>query len=269
MSDMSPYLRARHATRPAILAQRLLAREQDRAGTLAAECDELLSLTRELLVATGHARLLADDTRPQADDARVLAHDAPPLAHDAPPLAHDAPPLAHDDGEAPGTLLDAYAEAAMAWARVVGSLMALGGTLLDQGEWNEVRRLAAVLADAGEDNAAADLRTQLGKAVWDLYLDQLRRIHAQMRPAEIATSLATLRAVLHEIPEDFPDRNREVNRLLVPVASAIHALLQARAAGIPPDSRVAHIAAGGVARYPEIVAISLDELCAEFEGLHD
>jgi hypothetical protein len=255
MSDMSPYLRARHATRPAILAQRLLAREQDRAGTLAAECDELLSLTRELLVATGHARLLADDTRPQADDARVLAHDAPSLAH--------------DDGEASGTLLDAYAEAAMAWARVVGSLMALGGTLLDQGEWNEVRRLAAVLADAGEDNAAADLRTQLGKAVWDLYLDQLRRIHAQMRPAEIATSLATLRAVLHEIPEDFPDRNREVNRLLVPVASAIHALLQARAAGIPPDSRVAHIAAGGVARYPEIVAISLDELCAEFEGLHD
>jgi hypothetical protein len=249
MSDMSPYLRARHATRPAILAQRLLAREQDRAGTLAAECDELLSLTRELLVATGHARLQADDTRPQShDDARVLAH---------------------DDGEASGTLLDAYAEAAMAWARVVGSLMALGGTLLDQGEWNEVRRLAAVLADAGEDNAAADLRTQLGKAVWDLYLDQLRRIHAQMRPAEIATSLATLRAVLHEIPEDFPDRNREVNRLLVPVASAIHALLQARAAGIPPDSRVAHIAAGGVARYPEIVAISLDELCAEFEGLHD
>jgi hypothetical protein len=255
MSDMSPYLRARHATRPAILAQRLLAREQDRAGTLAAECDELLSLTRELLVATGHARLQADDARPQADDARELAHDAPPLAH--------------DDGEASGTLLDAYAEAAMAWARVVGSLMALGGTLLDQGEWNEVRRLAAVLADAGEDNAAADLRTQLGKAVWDLYLDQLRRIHAQMRPAEIATSLATLRAVLHEIPEDFPDRNREVNRLLVPVASAIHALLQARAAGIPPDSRVAHIAAGGVARYPEIVAISLDELCAEFEGLHD
>jgi hypothetical protein len=248
MSDMSPYLRARHATRPAILAQRLLAREQDRAGTLAAECDELLSLTRELLVATGHARLLSDD------DARLTACDARSLP---------------DDGAASGMLLDAYAEAATAWARVVGSLMALGGTLLDQGEWNEVRRLAAVLADAGEDNAAVDLRTQLGKAVWDLYLDQLRRIHAQMRPEEIATSLATLRAVLHEIPEDFPDRNREVNRLLVPVASAIHALLKVRAAGIPPDSRVAHIAAGGVARYPEIVAISLDELCAEFEGLHD
>ena len=239
MSDMSPYLRARHATRPAILAQRLLAREQDRAGTLAAECDELLSLTRELLVATGHARL-------QADDARVLAH---------------------DDGEAPGTLLDAYAEAAMAWARVVGSLMALGWTLLDQGEWNEVRRLAAVLADAGEDNAAADLRTQLGKAVWDLYLDQLRRIHAQMRPAEIATSLATLRAVLHEIPEDFPDRNREVNRLLAPLAAAILGVIRDRGIQMPYDSRVEHIATGGVAKYPDIVTISLDELSAEFEGL--
>jgi hypothetical protein len=233
MTEISPYLRVRHATRPAILAQRLLTREHDRAGTLAAECEEILTLTRELLMTTGRARLLADDI-----------------------------------AEAPATLLDAYAEAAMAWARVVGSLMALGGTLLDRGEWNEVRRLAAVLADAGEDNAAADLRIQLGKAVWDLYLDQLRRIHARMAPAEIAASLATLRAVLHEIPEDFADRNREVNRLLVPVASAIQALLRARAAEIPPDSRVGHIAAGGVARYPEIVAISLDELCAEFEGLH-
>jgi hypothetical protein len=60
MTDASPYLRARHATRPAIFAQRLLEREQDRAGALAAECEELLSLTRELLRATGRARLLAD-----------------------------------------------------------------------------------------------------------------------------------------------------------------------------------------------------------------
>jgi hypothetical protein len=78
-----------------------------------------------------------------------------------------------------------------------------------------------------------------------------------------------LRTVLREVPDDFPDRNREVNRLLVPVASAIHALLRARSGEIPPDSRVGHIAAGGVARYPEIVAISLDELAAEFEGLAD
>jgi hypothetical protein len=34
---------------------------------------------------------------------------------------------------------------------------------------------------------------------------------------------------------------------------------------IPHDSRVEHIAVGGVARYPEIVRTSLDELSAEFE----
>jgi hypothetical protein len=236
MTDTSPYLRARHAARPAIYAQRLLAREQDRAGALAAECEELLFLTRELLRATGRARLLAD----------------PP---------EDALPFGQD------TLLDAYADAAMSWARVVGSLMALSGTLLDLGEWDEVRRLAAVLAGIGEANAAAELRTQLGKAIWDLHYDHLRRIHARMTPEEIAGSLATLRAVLREVPEDFPDRNREVNRLLVPVARAIYELLRVRAAEISPDSRVGHIATGGVAKYPEIVAVSLDELTAEFEGL--
>jgi hypothetical protein len=248
MTEMSPYLRARHATRPAILAQRLLVRERDRAGTLAAECEELLALTRELLMAAGRARLLAlpgDGSGDGSGDVGAAGE------------------------QSPGPLLEAYAQAGLAWARVVGSLMALGGTLLDRGEWDEVRRLAAVLADAGEDNAAADLRTQLGKAVWDQYHDRLRCIRARMSPIEIAGSLATLRAVLREVPEDFPDRNREVNRLLVPVASAIHALLRARTAEIPPDSRVGHIAAGGVAKYPEIVAISLDELAAEFEGLHE
>jgi hypothetical protein len=243
MTDASPYLRVRHATRPAILAERLLARERDRAGTLATECEELLALTHELLIAAGRARLLGDSGSPA-----------------------DGLPATGEPG--PETLPDVYADAAMAWARVVGSLMALGEMLLDRGEWDQVRRLAAVLADAGEDNAATDLRTQLGKAIWDQYSDQLRRIRIRMTPAEIADSLAILRAVMREVPEDFPDRNREVNRLLVPIAGAINALPRARASEIPPDSRVGHIAAGGVARYPEIVAISLDELCAEFEGLH-
>lgn len=237
MTDISPYLRARHAARPAIYAQRLLVREQERAGALAAECEELLSLTRELLTATGRARLVAD---PPENSRLAFEQD---------------------------TLLDAYADAGIAWARVVGSLMALSGTLLDLGEWAEVRRLAAVLADIGEANAAVDLRIQLGKAIWDRHYDHLRRIHARMTPQEIAGSLATLRAVLRDVPEDFPERNREVNRLLVPVASAIYELLRVRDAEIPLDSRVGHIATGGVAKYPEIVAVSLDELAAEFEGL--
>jgi hypothetical protein len=38
---------------------------------------------------------------------------------------------------------------------------------------------------------------------------------------------------------------------------------------IPYSSRVEHIATGGVARYPDIVKLSLDEIAAEFEGICD
>jgi hypothetical protein len=73
--------------------------------------------------------------------------------------------------------------------------------------------------------------------------------------------------VLLEVPDDFPDRDREVNRLLPPLAAAIYALMQARKVRIPFNSRVEHIASGGVAKYPDIVKTSLDELSAEFEGV--
>ena len=88
-----------------------------------------------------------------------------------------------------------------------------------------------------------------------------------MPPAAIAEAINALRAVLRDVPEDFPDRNREVNRFLAPLASAIHALMKDQAIDIPFTSRVEHIATGGVAKYPDIVTISLDELAAEFEGL--
>jgi hypothetical protein len=216
---MTPYLSLRQAVRPAIFAHRLLAGDAERAGKLAAECEELLVLTRELVKAAGQAQIL-----------------------------------------------DAYADAAMSWAKVVGSLMALAGTLFERGDWDDVRRLADVLAETGEDAAAADLRTQLGRAVWDRYRDQLQHITAKMPPAEIRKGINALQAVLLEVPEDFPGRNREVNRLLVPLASSIHALMKDRGIEISYNSRVEHIATGGVARYPDIVKTSLDELSAEFEG---
>ena len=84
---------------------------------------------------------------------------------------------------------------------------------------------------------------------------------------EIGSAIAALRAVLREVPEDFPDRNREVNRLLAPLAAAILGVIRDRGIQMPYDSRVEHIATGGVAKYPDIVTISLDELSAEFEGL--
>jgi hypothetical protein len=238
----SPYLRLRQAVRPAIFAQRLLAAEQDRAGKLAAECEELLMLSRELVKATGRVQLLAVES---GDETAALY-------------------LVPGQGRT-AQLLDAYADAAMAWAKVVGSLMALGGTLLDRGEWDEVRRLADALAEAGENNPARDLRSQLAKAVWTTYREQLGRITGRMPAAEIRNGIAALRAVLADVPEDFPERNREVNRLLAPLACAIQAMKKDYGIEITYASRVEHIAAGGVARYPEIVRTSLDELAAEFE----
>jgi hypothetical protein len=230
---MSPYLSLRQAVRPAILAHGLLAGDQERAGKLAAECEDLLLLTRELLKAAGQVHLLA------------------------------AP---EDDGDRQAQLLDAYAEAGLLWAKVVGSSMALAGTLLERGDWDEVRRLARFFADAGESDAAAYLRTQLGKAVWEKYYGHLQKISNKMPAHEIRDAINALRAVLLEAPEEFPDRDREVNRLLAPLAASVYAIMREKKVNIPYNSRVEHIATGGVAKYPEIVTMSLDELSAEFEG---
>jgi hypothetical protein len=223
----------RQAVQPAIAAYRLLAGDQERAGQLAAQCEELLALSRDLVAAIGRVTI-AGDTGSQSNPE----------------------------------ILDAYADAALAWAKVVGTMMALGATMVDRGEWEEVRRLADALAAAGESNAAVDLRTQLGKALWATYDDQLRTITATMAPAAVKRSIATLRAILREVPEDFPDRNREVNRYLAPLAAAVHALVKERNIELPYDSRIEHIAVGGVARYPDIVTMSLDEIAAEFDGLY-
>jgi hypothetical protein len=176
----------------------------------------------------------------------------------------DAPEIG---GDRQAQLLDAYAEAGLLWAKVVGCSVALAGALIDRGEWDDVRRLAGFLAGAGEESAAADLRMQLGQAVFQTHREPLQGISNTMPPTAIGTAITALRAVLREVPEDFPDRNREVNRFLPPLASAIHAIMKDQEIDIPFTSRVEHIATGGVAKYPDIVTISLDELAAEFEGM--
>jgi hypothetical protein len=238
----SPYLSLRQAARPAIFAHFLLAEDRERARQLAAECDDLLFLTRELLKAAGLAGVLG---------------------------AHAAEADAVDDagGDRQAQLLGAYAQAGLLWAKVVGATMALGRALLDRGDRDAARRLAGFLAEAGEGSAAAELNLQLGKAVFEIYRAQLGEIGRRMPPAAIAAAVGALRAVLHEVPDDFPDRNREVNRYLPPLAASVRALLLERGVEIPYTSRLEHIAGGGVARYPDIVKVSLDEIAAEFEGL--
>jgi len=239
--SVSPYLSLRQVVRPAIFAHFLLAEDQERAGHLAAECEDLLFLTRELLKAAGLSRLLG-------------AEPAGPAS------------AQEDSGDRQEQLLGAYAEAGLLWAKVVGSTMALAMALLDRGDWDGVRRLASFLADAGEDSTAAELKIQLGKAVWGTYHDQLQGISNAMRPPAIGEAIDALRAVLREVPEDVPDRNREVNRFLAPLAASVHALMREQEMDIPYSSRVEHIAVGGVARYPDIVKLSLDEIAAEFEA---
>jgi hypothetical protein len=58
-----------------------------------------------------------------------------------------------------------------------------------------------------------------------------------------------------------------VNRFLPPLAAAIGALMKKQQVEIPYHSPVEHLATGGVAKKPEIVEMSLDELAAEFEGV--
>ena len=239
----SVYLSLRNAVRPAIYAHFLLAEDQERAGQLAAECEDLLFLTRELLKAVGLAGILG------AEPAGVGAA------------------VDEDGGDRQAQLLGAYAEAGLLWAKVVGSTMALARALLDRGDRDAVRRLAGFLAEAGEDGAATDLKIGLGKAVWATHRESLQDITNTMPPAAIGTAIDALRAVLLEVPEDYPDRNREVNRFLAPLAASVHALMRAQEIAIPYGSRLEHIAAGGVAKYPDIVKLSLDEIAAEFEGL--
>jgi hypothetical protein len=239
----SPYLALRQAVRPAILACRLLAGDQERAGKLATECEDLLFLTAELLKAAGRARLLG-------------------------PGPGQAPQGPNDDGgERQAQLVDAYADAGLLWAKVVGSCLALAGALIERGDWDDVRALASFLASSGEETAAAELRLVLGNAIWQRHSEQLRVISNTMPPAAIGGAISALRAVLREVPEEYPDRNREVNRFLPPLAAAVGALMREQQVEIPYHSRVEHIATGGVAKYPDIVKISLDELAAEFEGI--
>lgn len=239
----SVYLSLRNAVRPAIYAHFLLAEDQERAGRLAAECEDLLFLTRELLKAVGLAGILG--AGPDGADAAVD----------------------EDGGDRQAQLLGAYAEAGLLWAKVVGSTMALARALLDRGDRDAVRRLAGFLAEAGEDGAATDLKIGLGKAVWATHRESLQDITNTMPPAAISTVIDALRAVLLEVPEDYPDRNREVNRFLAPLAASVHAIMRAQEIAVPYGSRLEHIAAGGVAKYPDIVKLSLDEIAAEFEGL--
>lgn len=163
---VSPYLSLRQAVRPLIFAHALLAREQERAGQLAEECRRLVHLTRELLEAAALVHLLAPGRNEADDNPSDSQH---------------------------SELVAAYSKAGLMWAEVTGSTLALADTLLDNGKWEDVYRLAGFLAAAGEQSAAQDLCSRADAAAKRANEARLAQIIPTMRVPEIAAAIEAMR----------------------------------------------------------------------------
>ncbi len=192
---LSPYLSLRETVRPAIFAYTLMAYEKERAGALAEECNNLLQTSRDLLRTAALVHILS------------------------PEPGHENFHGASDDKQA--ELLDAYADAGMLWAKVIGSYMALADLLLQQQRWDEVRHIATLIEDAGEGETAKTLRSQADNALWKKHHEGLKEINAKMRQAEIRKAIKALSDALMEIPQDFSEGIYKVNLLLIPLAVSI------------------------------------------------
>jgi hypothetical protein len=189
----SPYLSFRQAIRPAIFANILLLREQERIGELADGADQILALTRDLLRKAGLGYIASAD---------------PGI------LAGDDSGLGRQD-----SLLDAFADASMMWAQIVAHSLALADGLLNRGRLKEVQALAAVLEDAGESGTARQLLQQLAPAGMAMYKKRLGIIHARMKPAEIESAIEVFNGALTEIPQS-QDRDRWLSGFLPALASS-------------------------------------------------
>lgn len=240
-ASVSPYLSFRQAVRPAIFAHSLLLREQDRAGDLADTANQILALTRDLMRKAGLGYIATAGPDVSAADGGLGRLDS---------------------------LLDAFADAAMMWAQIVGGCLVLADGLFDQGRFNEVQALAAVLEDSGESGTAHQLLQRLAPATMDMYQKRLGMIHARMKPAEIENAIAALNAALTEIPQSG-ERDVWLNSFLPALAAS--ALLyikepQGRVVGENSYYTVKFIATGGRMGSPNIVADSLSVIAAAFRA---
>lgn len=229
----SPYLSFRQAIRPAIFANSLLLREQERVGELADGADQILALTRDLLRKAGLGYIATAGLDGPAADGGLGCQDS---------------------------LLDAFADAAMMWAQIVGGCLALADGLLDQGRLNEVQSLAAVLEDSGESGTARQLLERLAPAAMDMYKKRLKMIHAHMKPAEIEDAIDVLTGAISEIPPS-PQRDMWLNSHLPALATSSLLYFQG-----DEDRRgvVKDIASGGRMSYPNILVNSISDIAAAF-----
>lgn len=177
---LSPYLSFRQALRPAVFAHSILLREKDRAGALVEEANRILTATRELLNKAGLGYIVDCEARTPTGTTGGLGSQT--------------------------SFLDAFADAAMLWAKIVGSCLVLAESLLTQGRFEEVRRLAAILDDAGEPGSARELTQRLKLATLAKSRERLNAIHVKMAPEEIQSALEALIGVLQDVP-DSKERN--------------------------------------------------------------
>jgi hypothetical protein len=203
-SATSPYVSLREAVRPAIFAYGILAAERERAGELAEECDNLLQLTRELLKKSALAHLLTPEPGQQI-------------------------PAGADGGDRQARLLEAYADAGMLWAKVVGSCMAIASVLLERGEWTTVNHLAEVLAAAGETASANELSRQALSGPDE----RLRRIIGKFNDAMSEKQITKALDLLLAVPMKSPVRS-ELGPALTSICRSIVRLFPEKTrAGFP------------------------------------
>jgi hypothetical protein len=184
----------REAVRPAIFAYSILATERHRAGALVDECDNLLRLTRELLKKS------------------ALAHVLTPEPEQRTPVTGG-----NSAAERQARLLDAYADAGLLWARVVGSCVAIADVLLERGEWMKVRHLSEVLSEIGESAPAKELSRRVKDGPTEFTMRRISGFNAAMSISEVSDAFK----ILIELPHDFPRRNAVVGEALSPVCSSI------------------------------------------------
>lgn len=195
----SPYVSLRAAVRPAAFAYSMLAAEQKHAGALAAECDDLLETTRELLRKLAMARLLS------------------------PEPGHGIPTV-DVGGDRQAMLLDAYADAGMLWAEVVGICMSIASVLLEQEQWDKVRHLASVLEDVGETISAKELSRRAKDGPFALARRRIKKFHEAMSIDEVRDALNALL----ELPKEFPNRNVEIAAALPSICISMLRLVPER-----------------------------------------
>jgi hypothetical protein len=239
---LSPYLSLRQTIRPAIFAQALLAREKEQAGALVDEANQILTVSRELLKATGFVHVRAPEP---SEVMRSTSHLG----------AQDA-------------LLDSFADAAMLWTKIIGNCMALTENLLAQGRLDEVRTLAATLTDAGEVKVGNDLRERLANAAMARYKKRLAAVHPCMNPQEIEDAIETLASAFSEIPESH-GRNVWLNSFLPALAGSVLKYTSKPTDPYSPNElvyTVEDIEGGGRMSHSNIAENSLADIAALFRA---